>query len=96
LSSAICASTDGRVVVKGGIEGVFAGALMERGIGFALKIDDGAQRAAVISLAALLANLGELPENLTTWLGGTIRAHAGEPIGRVRSTLLDEPKRLLA
>jgi L-asparaginase II len=90
LSSAVCASTDGRVIVKGGIEGVFAGALMEHGIGFALKIDDGAQRAAVISLAALLASLGELPENLTTWLAATIRAHAGEPIGRVRSTLFDQ------
>lgn len=87
LSSAICASTDGRVIVKGGIEGVFTGALMERGIGFALKIDDGAQRAADISVAALLASLGELPENLMARLVATIRTHAGEPIGWVRSTL---------
>jgi L-asparaginase II len=89
LSSAVCASTDGRVIIKGGIEGVFAGALMERGIGFALKIDDGAQRAADISLAAMLASLGELPENLTARLATTIRTHAGESIGRVRSTLFD-------
>lgn len=96
LSSVVCASTAGRVVVKGGIEGVFAGALMDRGIGFALKIDDGAQRAADVSLTALLASLGELPENLTTRLAATIRTHAGEPIGRIRSILLDEPQRLLA
>jgi L-asparaginase II len=89
LSSVVCASTDGRVIVKGGIEGVFAGALMERGIGFALKIDDGAQRAADISLAVLLASFGELPENLTTRLAATIRTHTGEPIGRARSTLFD-------
>lgn len=94
LSSVVCASTKGRVIVKGGIEGVFAGALMGRGIGFALKIDDGAQRAADMSLAALLASLGELPENLITRLAAVIRTHAGEPIGRVRSTLLDEAQRL--
>jgi L-asparaginase II len=45
----------GKVLVKGGAEGVCAGALLDRGLGFAVKIDDGAKRAAETAMAALLA-----------------------------------------
>jgi L-asparaginase II len=41
-------------VAKVGAEGVFAACLPERGLGFAVKIDDGAGRAAIVALAALL------------------------------------------
>jgi L-asparaginase II len=47
----------GRVFVKTGAEGVFCGAVPELGLGFALKIDDGAGRAAEISAAATLAQI---------------------------------------
>lgn len=50
----------GRVVVKTGAEGVFAGIVPELGIGIALKIDDGATRASETVIAALLEKLGLL------------------------------------
>src|SRR5262249_36434141 len=94
LSSVICASTGGKVIVKGGSEGTFAGALMERGLVFALKINDGAQRAADIAVVPLLATLGELRKspNLMSRLSATISTYSGQPIGRIQSTLLKEPE----
>lgn len=47
----------GRVFVKVGAEGVYCGAVPELGLGFALKIDDGAARAAEAAVAGLLARL---------------------------------------
>ena len=44
-----------RVFVKTGAEGVLCAALPEQGLGLALKIDDGATRAAEAAMAALLA-----------------------------------------
>ncbi len=41
-------------VTKSGAEGVRAAALLERGVGLAVKIDDGASRAADVAMAALL------------------------------------------
>lgn len=46
-----------RVFVKTGAEGVFCGAVPELGLGFALKIDDGATRASEAAAAATLARV---------------------------------------
>ncbi len=48
----------GRVVLKTGAEGVFMGAIPERRIGIALKVEDGAGRAAEVAMARLLDRLG--------------------------------------
>ncbi|MEM7438591.1 MAG: asparaginase [Pseudomonadota bacterium] len=53
---------DGRAVVKTGAEGVFTAILPERGLGVALKIADGATRAAECAMAALLVRLGAADE----------------------------------
>ncbi|MBB4004962.1 asparaginase [Aurantimonas endophytica] len=45
----------GRVFAKTGVEGVFCGALPDLGLGFALKIDDGATRASEALAAAVIA-----------------------------------------
>ena len=45
----------GRVFVKTGAEGVFCGAIPELGLGFALKIDDGAHRASETLAAAVIS-----------------------------------------
>ncbi|UIJ72801.1 asparaginase [Aurantimonas sp. HBX-1] len=45
----------GRVFAKTGAEGVFCGALPDLGLGFALKIDDGATRASEALAAAVIA-----------------------------------------
>jgi L-asparaginase II len=51
------------VAVKAGAEGVYAATIPERGLGIALKIDDGAGRAAETAIAAVLAKLGMLPRD---------------------------------
>jgi L-asparaginase II len=48
----------GRAAVKTGAEGVFVGIIPARGIGIALKIDDGNHRASEVVMAALLVRLG--------------------------------------
>lgn len=50
----------GRAVVKTGAEGVFVAILHGRGLGIALKVDDGASRASEAAMAALLARFGAL------------------------------------
>jgi L-asparaginase II len=47
----------GRVAAKTGAEGVFAAIIPEYGLGIALKIDDGAGRAAETAIAAVLEQL---------------------------------------
>jgi L-asparaginase II len=47
--------------VKGGAEGVFCGMLPSLGLGIALKMWDGAGRAAEVAMATLLDHLGILP-----------------------------------
>lgn len=53
-------AAQGRAAVKTGAEGVFVGILPGRGLGFALKAEDGATRAAEAVTAALLVRLGVL------------------------------------
>jgi L-asparaginase II len=50
----------GRAVVKNGAEAVFAAILPERGLGIAVKIDDGNPRGSQAAIAALLARHGAL------------------------------------
>jgi L-asparaginase II len=51
-----------RAFVKVGAEGVYCGALPERGLGIAVKCDDGGARAAEVIMAALIARFGALSE----------------------------------
>ncbi len=57
-------AADEPLLIKGGAEGVYMAALPERGIGIALKVRDGAGRAAEAAIAAVLARLGVVPEDL--------------------------------
>ena len=75
------------LIVKTGAEGVYAAALPRSGIGLALKVEDGAGRAAPVALLALLEALGALPGAARAALAAiarpAIRNHAGEPVGRI-------------
>jgi L-asparaginase II len=51
-----------RVFTKTGAEGVFVAALPEKGLGIALKVRDGADRASQVALAGLVESLLELDE----------------------------------
>lgn len=68
------------LIVKGGAEGVFMGALPEQGLGFALKARDGAARAVAAALDAMLVAEGVLDERA---LDGVIRNKAGNASGRL-------------
>ncbi|MGO8840010.1 MAG: asparaginase [Methyloceanibacter sp.] len=73
--------------VKGGAEGVHCAALPELGIGIALKIDDGAKRAAETALAFLLARLIAGAEQvLSDQLEGDIRNWRGLKVGWLRAS----------
>ncbi|MGQ0662323.1 MAG: asparaginase [Pseudomonadota bacterium] len=52
----------GLALVKTGAEGMYLAAVPGRGLGLALKIEDGAARAAEVALAALLARLAGFDE----------------------------------
>jgi len=49
----------GRLMLKGGAEGVYCGAIRDKGFGFALKIDDGNGLSSRALVAALLLELAE-------------------------------------
>jgi L-asparaginase II len=46
-----------RLFIKVGAEGVYCGMIPHAGLGFALKCDDGASRAAEVAIAAVLGRL---------------------------------------
>lgn len=58
----------GRIFVKIGADGVYCGAVPELGLGIALKIDDGSERAAISAMAAVLSRLFDNDEPLQTAL----------------------------
>ncbi len=64
------------LVAKGGAEGVHAAALPGLGLGVALKIDDGAGRAAEVAMAAILRYLELLDDRDWAALG----PHAAPPV----------------
>jgi L-asparaginase II len=82
----------GRVFVKVGAEGVYCGAVPELGLGFALKIDDGAGRAAEAAVAGLLARLlkddAELSATFTGMSSVTMKNWNGIEVGQVRAASL--------
>jgi L-asparaginase II len=75
------------IVVKGGAEGVHGAALPKLGLGLALKVEDGAGRAASVALLALLEGLSVLPAKASATLADvarpTLRNHAGKIVGRI-------------
>src|SRR5260221_515472 len=64
FDSALIEATEGRVISKIGAEGVHSVALVDEGIGVALKVEDGAQRAQLPAVLAILRHLGALPSDL--------------------------------
>ena len=53
-----------RAFTKTGAEGVFCAALPEKGLGIAVKADDGGARAAQVAIAALLQRFGGFDEDV--------------------------------
>ncbi len=76
------------VLLKGGAEGVFMAGLPARGLGLAVKAADGAHRAAMVGVSAVLAHLGVVPvesvadvvHNVAGVVVGTVTADSDEPV----------------
>ena len=78
---------DGAVAVKTGAEAVFVAILPARGLGVALKIEDGATRASECAIAALLVRLGAVEADdpaVTRRLLPPILSRRGFPAGGIR------------
>src|SRR5919199_755074 len=88
FDSVLIGECEGCVVAKIGAEGVHTLAVPERGLGLALKVGDGAQRAqypAVLRLLQLLEILpAELPPRLHEYMHRPVRNSRGEVVGEIR------------
>jgi L-asparaginase II len=75
------------ILAKTGAEGVYAACLPARGLGLALKVEDGAGRAAEVALLATLRALGALGPEAETALAERarpqLRNHGGLVVGRI-------------
>ncbi len=84
LCTRVIEETRGRALIKIGAEGVYCGALPGLGLGLALKIDDGAGRAAEAAVVRLLARLGVI-EAGSALLRHPVRTRAGVVVGELRA-----------
>lgn len=80
----IMRASGGRAAVKTGAEGVYAGILPELGLGIALKIDDGATRAAETAIAAILDKLHALGDGARDLLIAPVINTRGTTVGERR------------
>ena len=91
FDSVLIEETEGRAVAKIGAEGVHSIAVPEQGIGFAVKVDDGAQRAQFPAVIRVLQSLDVLPESLPPRLEEffrrPVRNTRGEIVGEIRLAL---------
>jgi L-asparaginase II len=86
--SAHIEATEGRCIAKIGAEGMHCLALVDDGIGIAVKVEDGAQRAQFPAVISVLQHFGALPRDLPPRLGEflhrPLRNTRGEIVGDVR------------
>ncbi len=80
--------TGERALIKTGAEGVYCGALPDLGLGIALKVDDGAGRAAEVLMGSLLVHFGVIraaeAEALAEVLAPPLLSRAGRRVGELR------------
>lgn len=88
FDSILIEATGGAVIAKIGAEGVHSVALLDAGLAFAVKVEDGASRAqhpAVLRLLQLLGALPEtLPPSLVSFLHTPIINTRGAAVGEIR------------
>ena len=83
LGSEIIGLSGRRTLVKSGADGVFIAALQEKGLGVALKIDDGNGPAAEVAMLAVLRHLDGLHADELALLDGSCRV----PISNTRGII---------
>jgi L-asparaginase II len=88
FDSALIEATEGRCISKVGAEGVHCVAIVDEGIGIAVKVEDGAQRAQFPAVISVLQRFGALPRDLPPRLAEffhrPLRNTRNEIVGEVR------------
>jgi L-asparaginase II len=88
FDSILIEETEGRALSKIGAEGVHSVAIPDQGIGFVVKVEDGAQRAQFPAVIRLLQHFdvlpAQLPSRLEEFARRGIRNTRGECVGEVR------------
>ena len=88
FDSLVVEETDGRVISKVGAEGVHSVAVFDQGLGFAIKVEDGATRAQYPAVLRMLELLGALPDRLSPRLAEYARARIRNTRGEIVGELL--------
>ena len=95
FDTALIEASSGKILVKCGAEGVLCASLPELGLGVAVKIDDGAGRAAEVAMMAMLRRIGALdavPKAEVERLARpTVKTLTGLTAGEVRSVVSLSP-----
>jgi L-asparaginase II len=90
LCTGLMTHLNGRLVAKSGAEGVYCAAILEQGIGLALKMEDGNGRADGPVIIDALRQMGFLSEadlnNLQSFHKPTIYNHRGDVVGESHAT----------
>lgn len=88
FDSLVVEETSGNVIPKIGADGVHSVAILDRGLGFAVKVEDGAMKAQFPAVLRLLQLLGALPDELPPRLHDfaktKVKNTRGEVVGEVR------------
>jgi len=83
--------TNGAVLAKSGAEGILTAALPMRGLGIAVKIADGSERARSVALLAILDHLDALSneekQKLASHITPTIVNSRGITVGKIRAAV---------
>jgi len=91
FSTAVMEAGAGRWVAKGGAEGLECAGIPARGLGLAVKCEDGQSRGVAPALVALLAHLGEIAppelERMREMHRPVIRNHAGLEVGSLEASI---------
>lgn len=87
LEVTLAQATRNRLVSKGGAEGVFCVGIPERGLGVAVKVDDGGARAIPALVTAVLTEIKALTDEevgrLSSVMFSPVKNHAGNEVGRI-------------
>ena len=88
VTALVARMTDGQVICKSGAEGYFIAVVRNRGLGVALKIADGASRASMVAICAVLQRIGALSnghgDQLHALLSPPVLDSRGRPAGMLR------------
>ncbi|KQN72206.1 asparaginase [Devosia sp. Leaf64] len=91
LDTLVMEAFGGRVMQKGGAEGVQCGAIRDKGFGYALKCDDGNMAASQAMVAALLLKFAEPDEEQRK----VLEQFARQPTVNVRKMVVGEMRAVL-